>query len=171
MTERTKQTPEQAEIMVLQTMTTLSTLLTAMEVRYRVSERRVGRDPSDQEPAPDAHAYLMEAAEELEQLLTQLDRSAAYAANYDEDHLTAAVRRFDDLMRVNRAGVVLHSIHQRLLSLYPTVSERLVEQARLLYGACRETMDPEEEAYTARRAHLVEEGLALTILIRDELRT
>ncbi|HET6567311.1 MAG TPA: hypothetical protein VFG50_05045 [Rhodothermales bacterium] len=162
---------ERAEAVALQTVATLSTLLTAMEVRYRASERRAGRDPSDQEPAPEAYAYLIEAAAELEQLLTQLDRSTMYAGHYEEDYLTAAVRRFDDLVRLNRTAVLLHSIHQRLLSLYPAVSEQLIEQARLLQVECRDVTDTEEETFTSRLSILVENGRRLVILIRDELST
>jgi len=167
--DRLEHDGERAEAMVFQTMTTLSMLLAAAEVRYRASERLAGRDPSGQEPAPEAYAYLVEAVEELENLLTQLGRSSMYTSHYDEDYLSAAVRRFDDLMRLNRTSAVLQSIHQRLLSLYPAISERAVEQTRLLHVECRDIADDEEEGFTGRLAQLVENGLALTVLIRDEL--
>jgi len=160
---------ENQEAALLQTVAMLSTLLTALEVRFRTSERRAGRDPSDQEEPLVAKAYLGEGVADLEDLLMQLSTSAAITANHDEDYIVAAVRRFDDLMMLNQAGVLLQSIHQRLLSLYPAVREALVEEARLLQHVQREVSDSGEEVYRDRLVRFVERGLALTNSIHREL--
>ena len=49
--------------------------------------------------------------------------------------LAVTVRRFDLLMKLRRTDRLLHSVHQRLMSLYPAVSEELVEEARRCRGA------------------------------------
>ena len=147
----------------------LSTLLTALEVRYRTSERQAGRDPADQEEPSVAKAYLSEGVADLEDLLMQLSSSAAITAAHDEDYLVAAVRRFDDLMMLNQAGVLLHSIHQRLLSLYPAVREALIEETRLLQHMQREVRDASADRYRDVLLRFVERGLALTLSIHREL--
>lgn len=154
---------------LLQTVAVLSTLLTALEVRYRTSERQAGRDPSNQEAPSIAKSYLSEAIAEFEDILMQLSASTVYSASYDEDYLAAAVRRFDDLMMLNRTGVLLQSIHQRLLSLYPDVRESMVEEARLLQGVHRELVETDEEVYPDGLARFVERGLALALSINREL--
>lgn len=49
--------------------------------------------------------------------------------------LAVTVRRFDLLMKLRRTDRLLHGVHQRLMSLYPAVSEELVEEARRCRGA------------------------------------
>jgi hypothetical protein len=157
------------EAALLQTVAVLSTLLTALEVRFRTSERQAGRDPSNQEESSVARMYLGEAVAEMEDLLMQLSASAVFTASRDEDHLIVAVRRFDDLMMLNQAGVLLHSMHQRLLSLYPAVREALVEETRLLQSMQREVVDAEDESYPDRLSRFVERGFKLSLSIRREL--
>jgi hypothetical protein len=72
-------------------------------------------------------------------------------------------------MMLNQAGVLLHSIHQRLLSLYPAVREALVEETRMLQHMQREVRDAGDEAYRDRLIRFVERGLALTRSIHREL--
>ena len=134
-------------------MALLATLQTATTVWEGVRERRAGRDPAAQEPAGQARAYLQAAAAELTRLHMQLlmakiqvappDDDAAAPAEHSADekpgdssaHMAATVRRFDLLMKLRRADRLLHGAHQRLMSLYPAVSEELVEEARRCRGA------------------------------------
>lgn len=125
--------PRPSEGAVLRTMVLLATLSTAAEVRHAVRERRAGRDPSGQEAAADARAFLAQSVAELQEMLMGLQASLVYTTReHDEAPLPGLVRRFDDLMKLGRAARLLHLIHQRLLSLYPAVPEEVVEETRLV---------------------------------------
>jgi hypothetical protein len=116
---------------VIETMVLLTTLSTAAEVRHAVSERRAGRDPSAQEEDAIVRPLLRETTAHLDEMLMRLRLSLIYAGGYAENDLSASVRRFDDLLILVRVGRLLQVLHQRLLSLYPAVSEELVEEARI----------------------------------------
>jgi hypothetical protein len=125
----------------------LSTLSAAAEVWSSVAERRAGRDPSSQEDRSVVEPFLRNASRELQQMTMRLRASLVYASSQAEepdDRRSAAVRRFNDLMTLHRIGRVLHVVHQRLLSLYPEVSERLAEEARLLERRCELLIESEQ---------------------------
>ncbi|PSQ76442.1 MAG: hypothetical protein BRD37_07045 [Bacteroidetes bacterium QH_8_67_23] len=163
-------------------MALLATLQTATTVWEGVRERREGRDPAAQEAAGDARAYLDDAAGELTRLHMQLLMAKVQADRASEGNtadrpsddgsddepappvssasrLTAAVRRFDLLMKLRRTDRLLHGAHQRLMSLYPDVSEELVEEAR----QCRRELSDLRDASTGDRPAETsfEEALAL----------
>ena len=159
-------------------MALLATLQTATTVWEGVRERREGRDPAAQEAAGDARAYLDDAAGELTRLHMQLLMAKVQADRASEGNtadrpsddepappvssasrLTAAVRRFDLLMKLRRTDRLLHGAHQRLMSLYPDVSEELVEEAR----QCRRELSDLRDASTGDRLAETsfEEALAL----------
>lgn len=156
-------------------MALLATLQTAWTVKGAIGERRAGRDPAAQQSADDARAYLAEAARELTRLHMQLLMAKVQAArplpsaSSQSDGLppdglppdgkpgdenpeppargqrVAMVRQFDVLMKLRRTGRLLHSAHQRLMSLYPAVSEELVEEARRCRGELS-TLDAVDDA-------------------------
>lgn len=134
-------------------MALLATLQTAWTVKGAIGERRAGRDPAAEQPAEDARAYLADAARELTRLHMQLLMAKVQAARRspsngeapagDEDaeppaRRVAVVRQFDVLMKLRRTDRLLHGAHQRLMSLYPAVSEELVEEARRCRGELAE---------------------------------
>lgn len=126
---------------VLESMTLLATLTTATDVRHAVAERRAGRDPSAQEPHARAATAVRLAASELKDLGMQLMMGQTHLRHQSEDPLGAAVRHFDLLLKLRQAGRVLHGTHQRLLSLYPDVSEALVEEVREVHRAVETLVD------------------------------
>lgn len=124
----------------------LSTLSAAAEVWSTVEERRAGRDPSSQEDASVVEPFLRGASRELQEMTMRLRASLVYALSHEEEPEArmAAVRRFNDLMTLQRVGRVLHMVHQRLLSLYPAVTERLVEEARVLERRCEALLEVDQ---------------------------
>lgn len=120
----------QHEAAVLRSMVLLATFATASQVWKKIAARRAGQDPSGQEPAAVVRPRLAEAGREVDALILQLRRSWLYIAHQPEERLPALVRRFELLMMLNRLAGRLHLIHQWLLSLYPEVSEALVEAVR-----------------------------------------
>jgi hypothetical protein len=104
----------------------LSTLRTAVEVRFAMAERQAGRDPSEQEDAPSVEAYLRDVVPELGSLVTRL-RLSLVVDRTDGAELAG----FEDRLALARLARELHVVHQRLLSLYPAVPEAIIEEARL----------------------------------------
>ncbi len=127
---------EHASTSVLQSLVLISTLSTAVDVVHSVHERRAGRDPSGQEPDDAARQFLREASAELDDLLMRLVVRAGYASD-EEDPSASTVRAFDGLMTLHRTANILHEMHQRLLSLYPSVAESLLEEVRSLEAVVR----------------------------------
>lgn len=115
---------------MLQSMTLLATLSTATDLRHSVAERRAGRDPAAQEPPERATAAVRLAASELMDLGMHLLMGRGHRIHQEEDAFPAIVRHFDLLMKLRQAKHRLHKLHQHLLSLYPDVSEALVEDVR-----------------------------------------
>lgn len=130
MSEGSSETPDSAA--VLESMTLLATLSTAADVCEGMAERRMGHDPSAQEPSGRAAAHVQRAGRELMDLLMQLALSRIPLARRGEAPLSNAVRHFDVFMKLRRVERRTKEMHQRLLSLYPQVSESLVEEARIL---------------------------------------
>lgn len=158
-----------SEAEVLQSMTLLATLSTAAEVHYAVEERRAGRDPSAQEPHQVAVPYLRVAARELQELLMQLLLSHVNI-RYDHDAaLALLVRHFDERMKWQRIVRLLHGMHQRLLSLYPDVSEALVEEARIVHRDAEALLDDDVEDFAEHLGPLLERGLSLAAWTEHEL--
>lgn len=159
------------EAAVWQAMVLFSTLSTAAEVWHSARERRAGRDPSEQEVASFVHPYLRRAAGELQALLMQLQAARVQAAQGDgEAHITRLVRRYNDLMTLRHVMQQLKVVHQRLLSLYPAVTEMLVEEARLLHEENRALLDVEDEAFPIRMEPFLQRALVFAGTLYDESR-
>lgn len=155
---------------VLESMTLLATLSTAADVRASMIERQVGHDPSAQEPSDRATARLRNAGSTLMDLLMQLMLSRVPLEKNDEPTLPRAVRHFDLLMKLRRAERLVQDMHQRLLSLYPEVSEELVEEARLVRDqlAVLSDADPTDTDVPAL-SDVLERAVSFVVWVRHEV--
>ncbi|MFO8098204.1 MAG: hypothetical protein R6T83_01120 [Salinibacter sp.] len=153
---------------VLESMTLLATLSTAAEVRDAVQDRRTGRDPAAQAPSDVATVRLHEARRTLMDLLMQLVLGQVPLERQEKHALGHAVRHFDLLMKVRRAKRLAKTMHQHLLSLYPNVSEELVEEARCVRDALEGLTDDAGDG-AAPLPDVVERGLALVVWVRHEV--
>lgn len=128
-----------AEAAVWQALVLYSTLSTAADVWQEASERRAGRDPSDQEAEAVVRPYLRQAAGTVQARLMHLH--AARLRTQEAGPVAALVRRYHALMALRRVVHEMRVIHRRLLSLYPAVTEQLVEEIRLLVGEGERLLD------------------------------
>ncbi len=163
--ERPDGPPESAA--VLQSMTLLATLSTAEEVRESMDARRTGRDPAAQAPSDLAAARLHEAGETLMDLLMQLVLGQVPQPD-DEAELAHAVRHFDLLMKLRRAERLIKTMHQHLLSLYPEVSESLVEEARHVHGDVEALLDTASPRDAPVLSDVLERALSFVVWTRHE---
>jgi phosphate uptake regulator len=151
-------------------MTLLATLSTAEEVREAVAERRAGRDPAAQAPSDLASARLHEARTTLLELLMQLVLGRVPLERNDEDEMAHAVRHFDLLMKLRRAERLVKAMHQDLLSLYPDVSESLVEEARHVHREVQALLDPASADDDASALpDVLERGISFAVWTRHEV--
>lgn len=156
------------EAALLRTMTLLATLRTAAEVKLSISERKAGQDASAQESDDIASAYLEEASDEVRTSLLQLRTSIVIAQQEPGDGVLANVRRFSDLNQLHYLSHLLHRTHQRLLSLYPRISEELAEEARIVALQCDALAETEETGYFDEVETFIEQ--ALQFMARLEFR-
>ncbi|NBC86785.1 MAG: hypothetical protein GVY25_11405 [Bacteroidetes bacterium] len=154
---------------VLQSMTLLATLSTAENVRSSVAQRRAGLDPSAQEPPGRASASLRTTGRELMDLLMQVVLGHMHLVEQDERPIAVAVRHFDLLMKLRRSERLLHNMHQRLLSLYPDVSESLVEEARAVHGEIERLIEADEEDLLANLDTAAERAISFVVWARHEV--
>lgn len=157
------------EAAVLQSMTLLATLSTAAEVRHAVCERRSGRDPSAQEPSGIAAPQLRRAGADLQDIVMELLLSHVNLEHQHEAYLATVVRHFDERMKLRRAARLLQEMHQRLLSLYPDVSEELVEEARIVLSECERLLDSEIEPFLAQFGPFMNRALGFVTWVRHEV--
>lgn len=166
---RSDSVPDSAAL--LQSMTLLATLSTAEDVRASVADRRAGRDPAAQTPDGVARVRLQTTGESLMDVLMQLVLSRAPLERQEEGDMARAVRQFDRLMKVQRAERLVKSMHQHLLSLYPDVSEPLVEEARHVHGDLRALLDPDAptEPEAPPLPDVLERGISFVVWVRHEV--
>lgn len=124
----------------------MSTLATAADVVYGMSERRQGRDPSSQEDSELAGRWIRAAAHEIEEYLLSLRAGRILLERDDAEGSHAHSRRMSEVMILNHLVRLFQVVHQRLLSLYPAVSEELVEDSRLLHAECTALRDGEADS-------------------------
>jgi len=154
---------------VLESMTLLATLSTAAAVRESVAERRAGLDPSAQEPADRATTRLRNAGRTLMDLLMQMALSRV-PLEQQEAQLAHAVRHFDLLLKLRRAERLTQAMHQHLLSLYPDVSEALVEEARLTHDTIERFLDTAPtDADGPHLSDVLERGISFVVWTRHEV--
>lgn len=155
---------------VLESMTLLATLSTAATVRKSVAERRAGRDPSAQEPADRAAVRLRNRGRTLMDLLMQIALSRVPIEQQDDEKLSHAVRHFDLFLKLRRAERLTQAMHQHLLSLYPDVSEALVEEARLTHDEIEQFLDAAStEAESPHLSDVLERGFSFVVWTRHEV--
>lgn len=155
---------------VLESMTLLATLSTAATVHESVAQRRAGRDPSAQEPADQAKARLRNAGQTLMDLLMQMALSRVPLEQRDEEPLPHAVRHFDLLLKMRRAERLAQAMHQHLLSLYPDVSEELVEEARRTHDEIERFLETvPDDANGPHLSDVLERGMSLVVWARHEV--
>lgn len=142
----------EGEHALFDSMVLLSVLSTAADVHHRMEQRRIGRDPSEQEEEAYVRRYLMRALDELEEGFMRLHIQQMCA-------LDDAVHQVDQRLLMQRIGRELHVVHQRLLSLYPAVSEDLVEQVRLLERQCAELLDTPPTTFIEQMPEFTDAGL------------
>jgi D-alanine-D-alanine ligase len=142
---------------------------TAAEVRHKINQRRSGHDPSSLEASPAVRSYLSGSLPELRELMMRLRIMLAVDGEDDPDAVETLIRQGDRLMLVNRIRIMMHTVHQRLMSLYPEVSDEAVETARRLADSFRAFLDPEQEDAAADLDAGVEDGLLFLICLESEL--
>ncbi len=118
----------------------MSTMSTAADVVSGMAERRRGLDPTTEESPDIARPYLRAAADDLDDHLVALRAGRALRGAESSPTLPLA-RSINEVLLLNRLTRLFHGIHQRLLSLYPSVPEELVEQARILQGVFADERD------------------------------
>ena len=135
----------------------VAALQTAAEWTAAYRARQAGDDPSDEQPEADATGRLRAERVELGALLMRL--ASSLAAPDDDSGVAAALRHFDRLFVLRRARRVLHTIHQRLLSLYPAVDISVLEAARALEADATRLSGMGPEAWAEAAPVFVVDGL------------
>lgn len=124
-------------------MALLSTLSTAVDLAGAMRERRLGRDPSEQQSPEIVLPSLAEGLRSLEYHIISL-RTSIVAAQEESSVRVVLVRQMNDLILLGGVSRALHGMHQQLMSLYPGVGEDMVEKARHLHRSCGELIECEE---------------------------
>ena len=148
-------------------MALLATLRTATDVRRSMLERRAGRDPSGQELEADVRADLAQLAPGLRGLLVRL-RLELIVANAPDDR-ARLVHAFELRMGLSVLARDLHRLHQKLLSLYPEVSEDLAEAARLRQAEAARLLGLDGPGFPKLLRRCVDRTLALLDDLAQEL--
>ena len=154
---------------LFQIMTLIATLNAATQVKYRIEERKAGHDPSSQEDALFVTNFLVETEDELRTILMDLRASFLFYGDEREDAIAFSVRRFNDLSRFHQASGLLQQIHQRLLSLYPAISEELAEEARMLSIAFHQLTDDTQHEENQDALLLVDRAFAFCDSLMAEI--
>lgn len=149
-------------------MSLLSTLSSAVEVAVAMRERREGRDPSEQQAQAEVLPCLDENARELERRLIAL-RTSLVAAERESASDVVLVRRMNDLLLLSRVARGFYGVHQRLMSLYPAVTEELVEQSRLIYVDCTALVDRDDEV-REDTLNFADNAAAFLEVLREEIK-
>jgi len=102
-------------------------------------------------------------------LLMQVVLGHMHLVEQDERPIAVAVRHFDLLMKLRRSERLLHNMHQRLLSLYPDVSESLVEEARAVHGEIERLIEADEEDLLANLDTAAERAISFVVWVRHEV--
>ena len=152
------------DLRLFDSMMLLSVLSTAADVTSTIDRRRTGRDPRAQEDSSYVRAYLSAAVERLEEGFVRLFMQQVCGSEH------ATVRRMDQLLLVRRLTGELHLVHQRLLSLYPGVSEKEVEAVRLLEQRCEELTESPLDRFDEDLSALLDQGLRTAGQLRQVIR-
>ena len=102
----------------------------ALGTARQITSRRAGRDPSEQEPEGPVRADLAGLRAALAEQVVRLRLRAV--VGLPETPAAALAQQFEDRLLLDDLAQTARLSHQKLLSLYPAVSESVVEEARLL---------------------------------------
>lgn len=102
----------------------------ALQTARQIGDRRAGRDASEQEAEGPVRTDLAALQAEIAAHVTWLRLRVVIGV--PESAAAALAQAFEDRTRLDDLGRALGVAHQKLLSLYPAVSEHLVEDARQL---------------------------------------
>ena len=161
--------PSLLESTLFSIMTLLASLSAATEVKFRIEERKAGRDATTQEDEAFAVSYLLEAEDELRTSLVNLRAGFILQENDAKDAFALSVRRFSDLSRLHGMCNLLQRMHQRMLSVYPHLSEELVEEARILIPQCESLLDLDDTAYRTKAPLFVQQALSFCDRLLESL--
>jgi len=133
-------------------------------------KRLVEKPAPEKAPSDLARARLHEAREALMDLLMHLVLGRVPLERGDEEALAHAVRHFDLLMKLRRAERLVKTMHQHLLSLYPDVSEAVVEEARHVHRTLRAVQEAGsvETDEVPALSDVLEQGLSFAVWVRHE---
>ena len=126
----------------LHAMALVASLRTALGVTRAIEARRGGHDPAAQEPEAPVRRYLSEAIGRLKSILVRL--RLRVAASIPGDVHAALVQTFEDRLTLADLAEELRVLHQKLLSLYPAVSESVIEAIRVRYGEALHLLEADE---------------------------
>ena len=116
---------------------------TALATARSIRERREGRDPSAQEEPRTARADLAVLVGEIRTHVARL-RLRSVVAGEPRSHAARLAQAFEDRLLLDDLARDAHRAHQKLLSLYPDVSEDAVEEARIVAdSAARLATEPD----------------------------
>ena len=102
----------------------------ALGAARSIADRRDGRDASEQEDEALAYADLVVIVEAVRNLSVRL--RLRVATGRPDREAAALAQAFEDRLLLDDLGRRLRLAHQKLLSLYPGVSEATVEATRAL---------------------------------------
>lgn len=136
----------------------VATVRTALQAARSIGDRRAGHDPSAQEPEADVRADLVGLHRQLAAQVVRLRLRVVAGAPQGPAALAQA---FEDRTLLDDLGRTLGIVHQKLLSLYPSVDASLVEDVRRLSGVAldRATADAYDrglDTFTARASDLAD---------------
>ena len=151
----TEQGDERARASLVQTLTLISSASTATRVMRAVVDRRKGVDPSEQEVPDQATTGLRASLDELQALLVPVLVASAVVDAEELEERPRLIRHFDELQRLAEVVILMHRVHQRLLSVYPQVADDVVEEARALHKEAVEAADQFGDCEEAIRPLLV----------------
>lgn len=103
---------------------------TALNAARSIGDRRAGRDPSAQEAETTVRDDLADLRHVLAEHVLRM-RLRAVAAT-PEAPAAALTQAFEDRLLLDDVARAVRRSHQKLLSLYPSVPEGVVEEARAL---------------------------------------
>ncbi len=159
------------DLSLFRIMTLIASVNAAMNVKQSVLDRRAGQDPTDQEDDHVVRPFLLSAQDEMRGILVHLRASLIFSQHEEGQAIERNVRRFSDLTRLHKLSHTLHRVHQRLLSLFPQISEELIEEARILHARSQELIEVEDINFVPDVTSFIDRALPFCEWLRGEIGT
>ena len=141
----------------------------ALAAARGIGDRRAGRDPSTQEPEAPVRADLAVLHRRLAGHVARLRLRVVLGDLPDETPAAALARAFEDRLLLDDLARDARRAHQKLLSLYPDVTEKLVEEARVVAAAAARLATDPDEASVPAWGDLAERAADWLDLLADEV--